>query len=344
MTGAEKSEAIRRWRGLAKTKAGPVSGISHFQPKQTTFMAFTNIVPDAFPYLYDDEWKLGLQQLSSRLSAYIDTDVIHGEGKRYQRLERFAARRITTRFGDTNPDDIDIEFRHLFINFSHVAHMVDRREAMQLGSIGSPHSAILRNQLAAAGRDMDETLINGVIGTVQSGKTGGTSIALPAEQAIAVNFVDSGTPANSGLTFAKILEIATRFGISQVSGQDVENQSQATLVVSPRQVKNLLNEEKLTSSDFGLQRLMTGEIVNVFGMAVKSVEPALLPYNSTTDVRTCVAFARRSVVFGIAESPRSWVDVIPEKMHDVQLRTDWGWGATRLEDEGVITIACDESP
>lgn len=307
-------------------------------------MAFTNIVPDGFPLLYDDEWKLGLQQLSSRLSAYVDTEVINGESKRFQRLDSFTAREITTRFGDTNPDDLDIEFRWLYVNFKDIAHIVDRREALQLGSVGSPHSAILRNQLAAAGRDMDKTLIDSIVGTIQSGKTGATGIPLPAGQAIAVNFVDSGSPANSGLTFAKLLEVATRFGISQVTGQDVENQSQGCVVISHRQLKNLLLEEKLTSADFGLQRLMTGEVVSAFGLAIKVVAPDLLPYNSGTDVRTCVAFARRSVVFGMAESPQSWVDVLPGKRHDVQLRTEWGWGATRIEDEGVTTIACDESP
>lgn len=317
-------------------------GFRNFPP--TKAMAFTNIVPDAFPYLYDDEWKLGLQQLSSRLDAYVDTEVIHGEGKRFQRLDSFEAREITTRFGDTDPDDIDIEFRHLFVGFRDIAHIVDRREAMQLGSVGSPHSAILRNQLAAAGRDMDRTLINGIVGSVQSGKTGGTLIALPAAQEIGVQFVDSGTPANSGMTFAKALEISTRLGLAQVTGQDVENQSQGCLVITHRQLKNLLLEEKLTNANYGLQRLMSGEVVALFGMAVKVVAPDILPYVSATDVRTCVAFARRSVVFGVAESPQAWVDVLPGKRHDVQLRTEWGWGATRLEDEGVITIACDESP
>lgn len=307
-------------------------------------MAFTNIIPDGFPLLYDDEWKLGLQQLTSRLSAYADTEIIHGEGKRFQRMDAFEARNITTRFGDTNPDDVDLEFRWLYVNFKDVAHIVDRREAMQLGQVGSPHSAILRNQLAAAGRDMDKTLIDSIIGTVQSGKTGATPITLPAGQTIATNYVDSGTPANSGLTFAKLLEVATKFGIDQVTGQDVDSHSQGTVVISHRQLKNLLLEEKLTSADYGLQRLMTGEVVNAFGLAIKVVAPHLLPYNSGTDVRSCVAFARRSVCFGIAESPQSWVDVLPGKRHDVQLRTEWGWGATRIEDEGVIIINCDESP
>lgn len=308
-------------------------------------MAFTtSIIPDGFPIQYNDEWRIGLQQLTSRLSAYVDMETLHGASKRFQRLDKFTARQITTRFGDTNPDDVPVEYRWLYVNFKDVAHILDRRESMQLGQVGSPHNAILRNQLAAAGRDMDQTLINGITGTVQTGPTGATGVAMAAAQQIAVNFVDTGSPANSGLTFGKLLEVSTRFGIAQVSGQDTDNQHQGCVIISARQLKDLLLEQKLTSSDYGLQRLNTGEVTGIFGLAIKVVDPALLAYASGTDVRTCVAFSRRSVAFGLAESPQAWVDVLPGKRHDVQLRTEWGWGATRIEDEGVITIACDESP
>jgi hypothetical protein len=60
------------------------------------------------------------------------------------------------------------------------------------------------------------------------------------------------------------------------------------------------------------------------------------------NIRNCYAFARNSVVFGIAENPQAWVDELPTKRHNVQLRTEWGWGALRLDEEGVIEIPCDE--
>lgn len=307
-------------------------------------MAFDSTIPDGFPSLYADSWRLELQQLQARLSPFVNIETIHGEGKRFQRLPKVTARQITERFGDSNPDDIDVEYRWLYVNFKDSAHILDRREQIQLGSVGSPHHDILRLQKAAAYRDMDKTLIDGVRGTVQSGKTGGTPITLPSAQQIAVDFVDSGSTANSGLTFAKLLEVATKFGISQVYGQDIENTSQACIVVGPRQVKDLLLEEKMTSADYGIRRLMDGQVVSAFGLAIKSVDPDLLPYASGTDIRTCVAFARDSVAFGVAENPMAWVDELPTKRHDIQLRTEWGWGATRLDDEGVIDVACDESP
>lgn len=304
-------------------------------------MAYDSVIPDAFPALYSDEWRLGLQQLTSRLESFVNTEVIHGEGKRFQRIAPVTARQIDTRFGDTNPDDIDIEFRWLYVNFKDSAHRLDRREALQLGAVGSPHSQVLRLQLAAALRDRDKTLIDGIRGSVQSGKTGGTAIPLPAAQKIAVDFGSSGT--NNNLTFKKILEIMRLFGVSEVTGQDVDNQSPATLVISHNQIASLLKEAQFTSSDYSeIRRLHTGEVVNLMGMAIKAVSPALLPYDSGTKVRSCYAFARNSVVFGIAENPQVWVDELPNKKHDIQLRTEWGWGATRLEDEGVIEIPCDE--
>lgn len=308
-------------------------------------MPYDSIIPDSFPSLYQDEWMLGLQQLTSRLDSYVDSVTVNGEGRRFQKLKPFEARSITTRHPDTNPDDLDIEFRWLYVSFKDSAHIVDRREALQLGTINSPHQAIMRQQIAAAGRDRDKTLINGIIGTVQSGKTGAVAIPLPASQTIPVNYVPTGTPVNSGLTFDKIIEISRRFGVAEVTGQDVDAPSAGTIIISHNQIANLLRETRFTSADFSeIRRLHTGQVINLMGLTIKCVAPNLLPYNASTDVRTCVAFARNAVMFGIAENPMSWVDELATKSHDIQLRTEWGWGATRLHDEGVLLIPCDESP
>jgi len=308
-------------------------------------MAFDSLIADGFPSLYADSWRLQFQQLSSRLAPFVNIDTLHGEGKRYQRLPKVAGRAITTRFGDTNPDDIAAEYRWCYTAFADSAHIVDRREAMQLGAVGSPHDAIMRLQLAAARRHMDEVLIDALGGTVQSGKTGATAITYADDtEEIAVNFVDSGTPANSGLTFAKLLEVSTLFGLADVTGQDVEGEFSACVVVTHRQIKNLLLEEKLTNADYGMRRLQDGQIVSFAGLAIKAVTPDLLPLNASTDVRTCYAFVRDAVAFGMSESPTAFVDVLPGKRHDIQLRTEWGWGAARLDGDGVIGILCDESP
>jgi hypothetical protein len=308
-------------------------------------MAYDNIIPDGFPTQYSDEWRLGLQQRASRLQAYVDHEPIAGEGKRYQKVKPTSSRKIITRFGDTNPDEAELEFRWLYVDFDDSASIVDRRDAILLGSIGSPHNAILKNQLASAGRSMDSALINGIIGTVQGGKKGEISYPFLASQIVAVNYVYTGTPANSGLTFDKLLEIGRRFGINDVTGQDVENQSEVTVCITHNQIPDMLHDLRFTSSDYSeIRRLYDGKVINLLGCAIKCVSPSILPHDDNTDIRTCVAYARSEVVFGTAESPQSWVDVLPSKKHNVQIRSEWGWGATRLSDEGVIKILCDESP
>lgn len=303
-------------------------------------MAYNELIPDGFPSLYKDSWRLKLQQLTSRLENHINTEVVNGEGKRFQRLSDVAARDITTRFGDTNPDDVDIEYRWLYIGFKDSAHRVDRREAKQLGQIGSPHQAILRSQLAAAKRDMDKTIIDGIRGSAATGKNGTTAVALPSSQKIAVDHGSTGT--NNNLTFEKMLEIGRLFGVNEVAGQDVEEVSPITLIITHNQIPSLLREQKFTSADYSeIRRLHTGEVVNLMGMAIRCVNPSLLPL-ATGNIRSCYAYARNEVVFGIAEQPMAWVDELPTKRHDIQLRTEWGWGCARLSEEGVIEIPCDE--
>jgi hypothetical protein len=198
----------------------------------------------------------------------------------------------------------------------------------------------MRLQLSAAGRDRDKTLIDALGGSVASGKTGGTPIALPAGQKIA-NTVGPTTPAANNLHFGKFIEACRILGVNNVAGQDVEDQSPLTLIISHNQVASLLKQDQFTSADYGLQRLMSGQVVNFMGVAIKAVSPALLP--KVTNDRYCYMFARNSVVFGIAENPQAWVDELPTKRHDVQLRTEWGWGALRLDEEGVVEILCDET-
>jgi len=303
-------------------------------------------IPDSFPNLYSDEWKLGMQQLGSRLESYVNTETVQGDGKRFQILKPADANTVAGSSGSLVATTVAaplVEHRWLKVAFKDSAHFIDRRDAIQLGSIGSPHSQILRQQLAAAGRDRDKVLIDGIRGSVQTGKAGATSVALPTTQSVAYNYVRSGSATASSLTFDKLLEIIRKFGVADVTGQDVESQSDVTLIISHNEIPALLSETKFTSSDFqALRGLNSGAIVNLMGMAIKAVNPALLPTSGTgaSAYRSCYAFARSAVVFGIAENPQAWVDELPNYRHDVQLRTEWGWGATRLYDEGVLEVQC----
>ena len=109
-------------------------------------MPFTTNIPDGFPNLYDDQWRIEMQQLESRLAPFVNAFPLNAEGKRFQRLPKVEARQITTRHGETNPDDIGTEYRWLYPNFKDSAHILDELEVKQLGSVGSPHEQILKTE------------------------------------------------------------------------------------------------------------------------------------------------------------------------------------------------------
>lgn len=309
-------------------------------------MAYTSLVPDAFPYLYESGFKLELQQMTSRLAAYTNVYPVNGESRRFNKLGKVTAVPITTRFGETNPADINLEFRSLTVGFKKVANIVDRIEAHQLGAIGGPQAQIQQSQLAAAGRDRDLTLVNGIIGDAYEGRTGSVAVPLPGDQTIPVNFVKSGNPTNTGMTFDKLLRIKELAGMNNIAGQNVEGQSAITVIMTHEELGDLLTQEKLTNNFYVERKPLAGggEIWNFLNMTLVCVDPSILPYNAGTDIRTCVAFARECVAFGYAMNPFTRVDELPEHNYNIQLFCQWGWGATRLYDEGVWLVPCDRSP
>lgn len=308
-------------------------------------MAYTNIIPDGLPELYDSEWKLAKQQLTSRIDQFVDTFPLNGRSERFQKLGSFDGTRITTRFGDTNPDEVPVEYRSVFIDFSKSAKILDRRENMQLGAISSPVQAIQRAQVAAARRDFLQTVINGALGNAYEGPNGNTPVALPGTQTVAVNYVPQGTPANTGLTYDKLIEVKRRFMAANVGGQDIEGNASITGIIGSVQWAQLMRDEKFINNDYTtLRRGDTGMVKSFQDMNLVVVQDSMLPHNISTDVRTVVFFDRSSLLVGVAEEWMNRVELLPTKNYDIQLYAEWGWGAARLYDEGVVAVEVDESP
>ena len=65
-------------------------------------------------------------------------------------------------------------------------------------------------------------------------------------------------------------------------------------------------------------------------------------YSSTTSTRYGVAWSRSCVALGIGKDIVSSIDVLPQKNYSAQVYARMSIAATRLEDEGVVEIACLE--
>ena len=110
------------------------------------------------------------------------------------------------------------------------------------------------------------------------------------------------------------------------------------MVITHNEIEDLLHDDKFINRDYRakLEEAQSGSIVDAFGFTIIAVDPALMPVTANT--RACYAFAKNCVAFGYAEDPQTFVDTLPTKRHDVQIRSEWAFGGTRLDDEGVIQI------
>ena len=153
-----------------------------------------------------------------------------------------------------------------------------------------------------------------------------------------MNYVFSGSTANSGLTLAKLTRAAYILDKNEVEKEG------RYIVVTAKQLNDLLtNVVEIKSTDYNnVKALVDGTVTRFMGF--EFVQTELLPLDSGTDVRTCVAYQRDGLAFGIGMDKSVKIDIRADLNHTVQIRTVLMIGATRLEEERVVLIACDESP
>jgi hypothetical protein len=297
-------------------------------------------IPDFFPTQFGTSWEHLLQQENSRLRETVSMDSdIRGKEKSYNQKGLSTMRKITTRNGKTIASVTDDEKRWIRTEaYDEVTHF-DEWDNDLLGEIALPTSETVMAHAMAAGRTMDQVVIDAASGTAYTGETGVTATAFLAANQVSVSL--SG--ASEGLTLGKLIAAKSILGINEAYGQDGNKNDELVLIVSQKQLDDLLTVTEVTNSDYAaVKALASGEIDNFMGFRFKRTE--LLTLNSSTDVRTCLAYVKSGIKLGVT-TERSVKTVIRDDLNEtLQIRTKIRLGATRMMEEKVVEIACDESP
>ena len=190
-----------------------------------------------------------------------------------------------------------------------------------------PQNSYAQSAAMAMGRATDDELIAAFNASAATGKTGSTSTALPASQQIAV--------AATGLTIDKLREAKEILDLS-----DVDPSEPRFLVASPKQFTDLLETTEITSSDFNtIKALVSGQVDTFLGF--KFLMSNRLPVDGSSD-RLCFAWAQRGMLLAVAQDLVIRIDERPDKSYATQVYAGLGIGATRMEEDKVVEIACDE--
>jgi hypothetical protein len=292
----------------------------------------TNI-PNHYTTQFDSNWKHLVQQKNSKLKEYVTLDSIEGKEKSYNQLDATSMTQITDRSRDTRISDQAMAKRWIRpLNYD-CAKLVDEFDEQFLGEVVLPTSPIIQSHGAAYARTCDKIIIDALGGTAFTGATGTTATVLPAGQKIAANYVESGAVANSGLTIAKLRAAKFLF-----DSNEVDEEEERIMVVSAKQLQDLLRTVEATSADYNTVRALVDGTLNTF-MGFKFRRSQQLPL--ATDIRSCFAYVKSGVILA-ERGLKTHMDVRADLSHSLQIRSVASLAAVRMEEKKVVEIACDE--
>jgi hypothetical protein len=289
-------------------------------------------ITTAFVQQYSANLQHLSQQKGSRLRGAVRVEAVRGKQAFFDQIGSQSASVRTTRAADTLLNDTPHARRMVTLADYEVADLIDDQDKLRM--IVDPTSSYAQAQAFAIGRSMDDVIITAATGDAKTGETGGTTTALPAGQKVAVNLSGS----NEGLTIGKLREAKYL-----LDNNDVDPSIPRFMVVGPKQIQDLLESTNITSSDFNTVKALVQGEVNTF-MGFNFITSTRLAHNTGTDVRTCFAYAADGITLAVAKDLTVRIDERPDKGYAVQVYACMSIGATRMEEEKVVEISCDESP
>lgn len=274
-----------------------------------------------------------LQQKGSRLRPYVRVETQNAEFDFYDRIGATSAQEVTGRHQDTPLVNVPHDRRRVSLRDFDWAELIDRPDRIRL--LIDPTSPYSQNASYALGRKMDEIILEAMFNSVSTGKTGSSTVTFPAAQQIAVNFVESGSAANSGLTIGKLRKAKQMLDASETDPADPRY-----IVVTAKQVTDLLQTAEVTSADFNSIKALVQGDVNTF-MGFEFVRTELVNTDASSH-RRVPCFTKSGMLLAVGQDVN--VDIGPrrDKRNSTQVYCSASFGSVRMNEEKVIEIKCAE--
>lgn len=289
-----------------------------------------------------------LQQKRNRLAQYVTLRPnCAGRAEKIHFVEPMDVEEKTSRYENLPAEDVDTQARFIVPRKFHKKIQFDEDDARRLYATGTPVAESARELYMAAQRKMEEIVLDGLNGTNKTASDAGDDAMEDTafdttNQLVAVNYVDSGTAANSNLTIPKMRRALEILMENEAWGQDAEAEGDvAVMAVSASQVSALLATEEVINSDYNrrmLAPLQSGKVVDFMGFRLIRTQQLTVASN----VRQCLAWVKSQAYFGVWENEGSvlWKD---NENGATKYRCYFEAGACRREEKGVVRINCDET-
>ena len=282
-------------------------------------------ITTAFSQQFSANVQLLSQQTGSILRGGVSEEAVTGEKAFFDQVGAAAAVKRTSRHQDTPTVETPHSRRMVTMDSYEWADLIDDADKVRM--LIDPTSTYARAAAAAMGRAMDDAIIEAATGTAKTGKSGGTSTTMLAAHQIANGSAD--------LTLAKLIEAKKTLDLASVDPSIPRH-----IAVGPDQIEALLNSTTVTSSDFNtIKALVQGEINTFLGFQFHVTTRLAKSGN----IRTCFAWAEDGIKLAVGKDVMSRIDERSDKSYSTQVYYCATFGATRMEEEKVVSIDCDES-
>tara|TARA_R100000315_G_scaffold3645_1_gene1231 strand:+ start:289 stop:1149 length:861 start_codon:yes stop_codon:yes gene_type:complete len=285
----------------------------------------SNQITTAFSQQFGQTVQLLSQQRGSIFRNAVRNESVVGEKAFFDQVSSVAAIKRTTRHSDTPLTEVPHSRRQVTMFTYEFADLID--DADQVATIIDPTSAYAQSAAAAMNRAVDDEIIAAATGTAKTGKAGGSDTDLASSHIIAHG--------SAGLTVAKLLSAKEQLDLASVDPSIPRH-----IAVGPQQIKDLLNTTEVKSSDFNtVKALARGELNSFLGFTFHM--STRLALDSTT--RTCFAWAQDGILLAVGQDAKSRIEERSDKSFSTQVYYSQTVGATRMEEDKVVSVLCTES-
>ena len=265
------------------------------------------------------------QQKGSRLRGAVKTETVTGKAHFFERIGSTAAQLRTSRHSDTPRVDTPHSRRKVTMNDYDWADLIDNEDKVRM--LISPQSEYAQAGAYAMGRAMDDAIITAATGNAHGGVAGGTTVALPSAQKV--------VHGSAGLSVAKLISAKEILDAAETNPDEAK-----FVVCTAGQISDLLNITQITSADYNsVKALVQGQIDTFMGF--KFIRTQRLG-TDTNGHRQVLAFNQSALGLAVGSDISTKISERADKNYATQVFLSMTIGATRVEDEKMVEIACTE--
>jgi hypothetical protein len=290
-------------------------------------------IPTHYVQEYSSNIELLLQQRGSKLrDAVMQGSHVGKQASPVDQVGAIAMQPVSGRFNAMGRVDAPTDRRWVLPSDFDLPQLIDSFDKLRL--LTDPESTYVTNAVMAAGRQMDDLIIDAFFGDANTGETGSGTTSHPSSQQVAVNF---GSSSNVGLTVAKLREAKKILMANEV---DLEADP-LTCVVTAKQHDNLLAEAQVISLDYNDKPVLVDGRINSF-LGINFIHCERLDLDGSSFRRVPI-FAKSGMHLGL------WNDITTDisQRKDLQGLPFQAYvymtaGATRLEEKKIVEVKCAE--